>query len=129
MLAVGELRGLLAAFEWMNGKCDHTCSFSLNEISATGSIYDALCLHFGSDVSEVKTETLEDWQPALRASFKGWLFRYGDLLRPKAVCAMADEHCRDEMVARLINLIASGMAPTMVCSVITKPTIFYELSW
>src|SRR5437868_7067059 len=108
-LALGELRGLLAAFAWANNKCNHSCTFTVEELAAGGDVNEALASYFGDSASKVSAVPLGDWQVAIAEALHRWLFEFDDLVKPQAVCALTDERCGQEMVDTILDSFRVGL--------------------
>jgi hypothetical protein len=128
-LALGELRGLLAAFAWANQKCDHSCTFTVEELPAGVDVRESLVRHFGDLANRVCVVALADWREIIGDALQRWLFRFDDLVIPKAVCALTDEQSRREIVDAVIDALIVGLQPMEVWQVEVEPRGFYECAW
>lgn len=129
VLALGELRGLLAAFAWVNHKCDHFCTFTVEELSSGAELQESLNQHFGTAAMEVSAVQIGDWNSEVGDAFLRWLFRFRDLVKPDVVCALTDERSQREIVATIMNAFTAGLQSLEVWRVKIKPREFYELRW
>jgi hypothetical protein len=73
-LALGQLHGLLAPFAWANHKCNHSCTFSVEELSAGSDVHESLARYFGESASKVSVTQLADWHAAVEEALYRWLF-------------------------------------------------------
>jgi hypothetical protein len=128
-LALGEFRGLLAAFAWANHKCDHACTFTVEELPTGADVHEALARYFGESASKVSATPLGDWHAAVGEALQRWLFQFGDLVKPQAVCALTDERCQREMVGTILDAFRAGLQPLEVWRVEIEPRGFYECAW
>lgn len=128
-LALGELRGLLTAFAWANEKCNHSCTFSVEELPAAADIQQSLAQYYGDAVAEVRAVELSDWHGVIGDALQRWLFLFRDLIRPRAVCALTDERCQRAMVGRVLDAFMLGLEPLTVWRVEIEPRGFYECTW
>jgi hypothetical protein len=129
MLALGELRGMLAAFAWANNKCNHACTFTVEELLAGDSVQESLAQFFGTSAIGVSAIEIGDWYAAVGDALLRWLFRFRDLVKPKVVCALTDERSQREMVATIMDAFIAGLQPLGVWRVEVKPRGFYECAW
>jgi hypothetical protein len=129
VLAIGELRGMLAALAWANTKCDHGCTFTVEELPAAPDIHESLTRHFGDSASKVLAVALGDWHGAIGEALRRWLFLFGDLVKPRAVCALTDERHQREMVGTVLDAFIAGLQPLEVWRVAIEPRGFYECAW
>ena len=60
-VSYGELRGLLEAFAWANEKCNHSCTFTVEELSPGTDVREIMTKHFGGYASSVAVTELGDW--------------------------------------------------------------------
>src|SRR3954469_13370439 len=125
-MALGELRGLLAAFAWANHKCNHACTFTVEELPPAADIHQALVRYFGESAAKVAAVELGDWHQAVADALQRWLFLFGDLVKPKAVCALTDLQCQREMVSTVMDAFKAGLQPLAVWRVEVDPQGFYE---
>jgi hypothetical protein len=128
-LALGELRGLLAAFAWANHKCNHFCTFTVEELVAGADIHEALSRYFGESASQVSVTPLGDWPAAVGEALHRWLFQFGDLVKAEAVCALTDERTQREMVDTVLDAFRAGLQPLKMWRVEIEPRGFYECTW
>jgi hypothetical protein len=129
MLALGELRGLLAAFAWANTKCDHSCTFSVEELPAGAGLQESLAEYFGDSAKTVSATEIDDWYAAVGDTLLRWLFLFRDLVKPTAACALTDQRCQGEMVAIILDAFIAGLQPLAVWRVEMEPRGFYECAW
>jgi hypothetical protein len=129
ILALGELRGLLTAFEWANGKTNHSYTFTVEDLPHAADVRAALVLHFGEHMADVMVSELPDWPVVVREALRRWLFQYVDLLKPGAVCALADREYQEETVSGVLDRLVRGLQPRAVWQVQGNPRAFYECAW
>ncbi len=131
VVAIGELRGLLAAFAWVNGKPDHGYTFALEELPSGADVHESLARYFGEHASKVPAVEVRGWREAIGAALHRWLFEYGDLVRPqsKSTCTMMDHQSQREMVDTILHKIEVGLQPFAVWRVEIQPVGFYECDW
>ena len=125
-LALGEFRGLISAFEWVNCKCDNNYTFALQELPPAVDVRAALALHFGEYLVKVIVSQVDDWQEALRGAFRRWLFQYVDQLRPGALFTLADPEFQEKMVQTILERLGQGLLPEMVWRVQVHLGVHYE---
>jgi hypothetical protein len=128
-LALGELRGLLAAFAWANQKCDHACTFSVEELPDGGNVHESLVRYFGDTASEVTAVEVGNWHAVVCDALQRWLFLFRDLVKPKAVCALTDSRSQREMVGTVLDAFILGLQPLEVWRVEIVERGFYECAW
>jgi hypothetical protein len=129
LLALGELRGLLAAFAWSNHRCNHSCTFTVEELPAAADLHESLTRYFGEGASKVSAFLLGDWRTVVGEALQRWLFQFGDLVRPQVVCALTDARCQREMVGTVLDAFTAGLQPLEVWRVEVEPRGFYECAW
>ena len=125
-LALGELRGLISAFEWVNTKCDNSYTFEVEELPPAVDVPAALALHFGEYLVKVIVTQVDDWQEALRGAFRRWLFQYVNQLRPAALFALADPEFQEKMVQIILGRLGLGLQPEVVWRVNAQLCGHYE---
>jgi hypothetical protein len=129
MLALGELRGLLAAFAWANLKCNHDYTFTVEELPTGADVQDSLVRQFGEWASKVSVAKVGDWRSVVGDALQRWLFQCGDLVKPKEVCALTDEAHQREMVGTVLDTLVAALHPSEVWRVRIEPRGFYECAW
>jgi hypothetical protein len=129
ILALGELRGLLAAFAWANHKCNHSCTFTVEALPTGPDVHESLTRYFGEWASKVSAVELIDWHAAVEAALRRWLFQFRDLVKPTEVCAFTDERCHRDMVGTIMDAFTAGLQPSEVWRVEIDPRGFYECAW
>jgi hypothetical protein len=127
--ALGELRGLLAAFAWANHQCNHFCTFSVENLTPAADIHDSLVRYFGEDAVVVSEIALADWQAAIGEALHRWLFQFGDLVKPEMVSALTDEQLQRDMVSTVLDALIAGLKPLAVWRVRLTPHGLYECEW
>jgi hypothetical protein len=120
---------MLTALAWANAKCDHNCTFTVEELPASKDVHKSLTRHFGESAKEVTVVALGDWHGAIGDTLLRWLFLFRDLVKPRAVCALTDELCQREMVGTVLDALIVGLQPLEVWRVDVKPRKFYECAW
>jgi hypothetical protein len=126
ILALGQLRGLLAAFAWANHQCNHCCTFTVEELPISDDIHDALIPHFDEWTNKVGITELSDWQASVSDALHGMLFQFSDLVKPDAVSALTDKRCQREIVDTIMDAFNAGLQPLQVWRVEIEPRGFYE---
>jgi len=129
VLALGKLHGLLAALAWANHKCNHSYSFTVEELPPRCTVLESLAQYFGERASKVLVTQLADWHTTVEEASYRWLFQFRDLVKPKAVCALTDEQEQQEMVGTVLGALMAGLQPLEVWRVEIEPRGFYECAW
>ena len=128
-LALGELRGLPTAFAWANHKCNHSCTFTIEELPVGSDVHESLAHYFRETAIKVSVSQLADWHTAVEEALQRWLFQLHDLVNPQAACALTDERCQREMVGTVLEAFVVALQPLEVWRVEIEPRGFYECAW
>jgi hypothetical protein len=75
-IILARLEGFLKAFEWMNNKCDHYCSYEIHRLPNCESVQDALAAYFGQQPTDFSVTPIENIGPALRDLLERYLFLF-----------------------------------------------------
>ncbi len=129
LLALGELRGMLAAFAWANGKVNHGYTFSIEPLPARGDVLESLNAHLGHWVDRIALDPLDEWRQPVDHALSRWLFQFEELIEPRFSSSMADRDNQGEIVARMMELFEAGVHPLQVWRVHVESTRFYECAW
>ena len=128
-LALGEVRGMLAALAWANTKCDHGCTFTVEDLPAGADVHESLARHFGEFATKVSIYAVGDWPDAIGEALHRWLFLFRDLVKPRASCSLTDERSQRELVGTVLEAFIAGVHPLEVWRVVIEPRTFYECAW
>lgn len=128
-LALGELRGMLAALAWANTKCNHGCTFTVEELPVGADVHVSLTQHFGEGANKVSFVAIGDWSGAIEEALQRWLFLFGDLVKPQAVCSLTDERSQRKLVGIVQDVFIAALQPLEVWRVEIEPRGFYECAW
>jgi hypothetical protein len=129
ILALGRLRGMLAVFAWANTKCDHGCTFTVEELQTHSDVLESLRLHFGESVSKISAIELDNGHHAVTEALYRWLFMFSDLVKPEEVCALTDKRSQQEIAGAVLNVFIAAIRPQVVWRVEIELTRFYECAW
>jgi hypothetical protein len=129
VLALGELRGMLAALAWANTAADHGCTFTVEDLPATADLLSALRQHFGEWAGGVSVNPIGDWHEAVSAALHRWLFQFPDLIRPQKWCALADREFQRKVVEAVLAAFTAGLQPRGVWRVEVEPRAHYACAW
>jgi hypothetical protein len=75
-IILARLEGFLKAFEWMNHKTNHGCSFDVHKIPKSSDLQTALAVYFDRQSSDFRVEQLSNFEVELRAVFARFLFLF-----------------------------------------------------
>ena len=107
-----RLEGFLKAFEWMNHKANHGCTFALHQIPKAASVVSALATYFKLSPSGFRLEPLDDLDRELRNVFGRFLFLYQDvhgdhLQDPRQSFSLSHEFGKQQMLDELSSAVRS----------------------
>src|SRR5262245_22334890 len=111
-----RLEGFLKAFEWMNHKTNHGCTFIVYQIPRAANAVSALADYFKSPSSNFRLEPLADLDRELREVFGRFLFLFQDLpgdhlVDPRQSFSLSDEFGRKGLLDELSGMVRS-LGPT-----------------
>jgi hypothetical protein len=125
---IGELHGILATFEWANGRNDLAYTFTFEELPPENDIQSSLARHFGNSMTDVRLVEIEDWSATLGNAFRNWLFQYMDLLKSSSFSALTDHSHHEKMIDKVLRLVGE-LHPIAVWQVQVNLQGFYECAW
>jgi hypothetical protein len=112
---LARLEGFLKAFEWMNHKTNHGCSYHVYEIPKAVDVQTALAVYFKLKPSDFRVEQLPNFELELRAVFARFLFLFkepvggdknGDyLVDPRQSFALMSDYGRNGLLDELGGVV------------------------
>lgn len=128
-VALGQLRGMLTAFAWANGKCNHGYNFKVEKLPPGTDIHESLLLYFGENAIRITEAELPEWREPIRQASQRWLFQISDSIDRRIHSNFADEDCQHEILDELLAAITVGLQPSLAWRVQIEPKGFYECAW
>lgn len=131
----GEIKGFLYAFECINGKADHSYTFSLEMQNKEGSPEEIIKKYFNSQVKcRLELEKLENWEAIFLRALKYWLFEYlyQDIPHHLYITdrmmsyTLSTKTNQEAIVLELIKKIKDCFSPTKVWNVKVNPLEYYD---
>ena len=130
-----ELRGFLAAFEWVNSKTDHGYTFTLDAKPDSDSREQLARDHFRIwEPTDLRLSSLTDPRRVIRESTLKWLRRYiSDVppycMKPNATFSLACDAFDDEFATSFMERLECAGSITQGYSIEFRTESFYECSW
>jgi hypothetical protein len=81
------VRGLLSAFESLNHKTNHVCSYTLDAIERTATLEEDLARFFDGALASVSLDRIDSWPDHVIALAERWLFAF---VNPREAIHLAD---------------------------------------
>jgi hypothetical protein len=130
ILALGELRGLLAALAWANTWVDHTCTFTVEELPEAADIHAALHQTFDGWTTELSVVEIADWSVAVVDALRRWLFSFTEIISSRRTCSLTHEFGQEELTELVMSSLNAALRPERAWRVQVVPTTtFYECDW
>jgi hypothetical protein len=111
-LILARLAGFLKAFEWVNHKTNHGCSYAVYQMPKAASVAAALADYFKLQPSDFRVEPIADVDREVREVFTRFLFLFQDphgdhLVDPRRSFALMDESGRQRLLDELVGVVRS----------------------
>jgi hypothetical protein len=133
---LARLRGVLAAFEWVNLKNDHGYTFSLDRLERRATLEETLSASFPW-MTSVIVSNMPNWRETIVPILEKWLFAFRvdtptyRLIESSGhgVFDSSRASWRRETAAGLADELAAAIGATSVWAVRVEADGFYELAW
>jgi len=112
---LARLEGFLNAFEWLNSKTDHNCTFTVENVTKAADVPSALAAHFKLKPSDFQVEPLINIEADLRDVFARFLFLFREpaeghefgryLVDPRRSFNLVRDDGRDSLLDYLIGVV------------------------
>ena len=129
LLALGELRGMLAAFAWANRQAGHHQTFVVVNLPGGADLYAVVARFLDGSATRATLTKLDNWPSSVTEALRRWLFRFVPGGQHQAAWPPMDPYAEANVSLEILYLIEAGLQPLVAWRVEIEPLHCSGTAW